>query len=122
MAHFNSIIHSPSNILGVVEIREQILSYTSVLNIIDWCGLGWNIQALTLNHSEDLEYYFNKLFLSPIYIIEVLSYGTALLYGPSLDMFTQTQYIYMSNTDLYIFIPLQATFIPKFICAFTLLL
>ena len=121
MAHFYSIIHSSGSILGVAEIREQILSYTSVLNVIDWCSLGRNIQALTLNYSEDLEYYLNKLFLSPTYIIEVLSYSTVSLRGPSLDIFARTRYIHASNTDLYMFIPVQATFIPRFTRAFTLL-
>ena len=122
MAHSYSTIYCSGSILGVAEIREQILSYTSVLNVIDWCGLGRNIQALTLNHSEDPEYYLNKLFLSLTYIMEVLSCGTVSLRGPSLDIFARTRYVHASNTDLYMFIPVQATFIPRFIRVFTLLL
>jgi hypothetical protein len=81
MAYFYSTIYSSGSIFGVTEIRKQIFSYTLVLNII---------QALTLNHSEDLEYYLNKLFLSPTYIMEVLSCGTVSLHRPSLDIFIQT--------------------------------
>jgi len=120
--HSSSTIYAPRSILGVVEIRQQILSYTSIINITDWCGLGRNVKDLAIKHLKDLEYFLSMLFSNPEHIIRTFSSGSISLRGPCLDNFTQIWFINTSNTNMYMFIPVQSTTISSFIRIIALLL
>ena len=86
--HSSSTVYAPGSILGVAEIRQQILSYTSMINITDWCGLGRNIKDLATKHSKDLEYFLSMLFFNPEYIIKKFSFSSVSLCKLCLDNFT----------------------------------
>ena len=85
--HSFSTIYAPGSILGVVEIRQQILSYTLMINIIDWCGLGRNVKDLTIKHLKDLEYFLFMLFSNLEHIIRTFSSGFVLFRGLYLNNF-----------------------------------
>jgi hypothetical protein len=70
-----SIIYAPGSILGIEELRRKILSYISVVNLIDWPRLGHNLDNLAFKYLNDPDSFLRKIFINYLKIESLLLYG-----------------------------------------------
>ena len=120
--HSSSIIHAPGSVLGIEELRRKILSYTSVVNLTDWPGLGRDLDNLAFKHSNDPDSFLRKIFVDYSKMESLLLCGNLSLRGPSLDKYARTWHLDVEGTDLYMFVSRQSTSLPNFNATFHLLL
>ena len=63
-SHLSSTIRTPKSILGIEELQRKILSYISIVNLIDWPKPSRNLDNLALKHLNDPNSFLRKIFVN----------------------------------------------------------